>query len=256
MAFHRMRPELLALLLFVGLGGCAGGPQRGTEAPTSAQEAAALQVKLGQEYLRKGDLETAQDKLRRALQLDPRSVDGHTLLGILNERIRRPEVAEGFYRRAVELKPEDGSVNNNLGAFLCAQGRFAEADQHFRIAIEDPFYRTPAAALANAGLCSRQAGQLDAAEAYLRSALELDKANLLALAEMASISHARGDDFRARAFIQRFESHSEPDAALLLLGFRIEQRLGDSAAAERYAQQLRERFPDVELPSEPAPPSS
>jgi type IV pilus assembly protein PilF len=251
-----MRPEVLALLL-VGLGGCAGGPQRGAaEAPTAAQEAAVLQVKLGQEYMRKGDLETAQEKLRRALQLDPRSVDAHTLLGILNERIRRPQVAESFYRRAVELKPEDGSVNNNLGAFLCAQGRFAEADRHFRSAIDDPFYRTPAVALANAGLCSRQAGELDAAEAYLRRALELEKANLLALAEMASLSHARGDDFRARAFIQRFESHAEPDAALLLLGLKIEQRLGDNAAAERYAQQLRERFPDVELPSEPAPPSS
>ncbi|MCK7592975.1 type IV pilus biogenesis/stability protein PilW [Pseudomarimonas salicorniae] len=252
-----MRRSALALPLCLLLAGCTGSPSRLGDGPSREQDAAALQVKLGQEYMLKGELETAQDKLRRAIELDPNSVDANTLLGVLNERIRRPEIAERFYRRAVELKPGDGSVNNNLGVFLCAQGKYDEADTHFRAAVDDPFYRTPAAALANAGVCSRQAGQRDRAEDYLRRALELERGNLIALAELANISHSRGESLRARAFIQRYEARAEPDAALLLLGLKVERQLGDSKAAERYARQLRERFPDVELPSEESstPPS-
>lgn len=251
-----MRPERLLLLLVLGLAACsAPGPRNPASGPSRAQEAAALQVKLGQEYMLKGELETAQDKLRRALELDPDSVDANTLLGVLNERIRRPELAERFYRRALELKPEDGSVNNNLGVFLCAQGRFADAEPHFRAAIDDPFYRTPEAALANAGVCGRQAGNLEAAEAFLRRALELDPRNLVALAELATLAHGRGEDMRARAFIQRYEARAEPDASMLLLAIEVERRLGDSAAAARYEQSLRKRYPDVELPPEPAKPS-
>lgn len=251
-----MLRKLALLILCAGLCACAGSDTRPSSRPSSEQDAAALQVKLGQEYMLKGELETAQDKLRRALELDPQSIDANTLLAVLNERIRRPEIAERFYRRAVELKPEDGSANNNLGAFLCAKGRYEEAEQHFRRAIDDPFYRTPGAAFANAGVCARQAGQQDSAETYLRRALELDKGNLVALAEMANISHLRGDDLRARAFIQRFEARAEPDAAMLLLALRVERKLGDGRAAERYEQQLRERHPDVDLPAESTTPSS
>jgi type IV pilus assembly protein PilF len=253
-----MRLEWLAFVVCFGLAGCAGtgGPRKSADAPSREQDAAALQVKLGQEYMLKGDLETGQEKLRRALELDPRSVDANTLLGVLNERIRRPELAERFYRRAVELKPEDGSVNNNLGAFLCANARFADADRHFQVAINDPFYRTPAAAFANAGACSRQAGDIPKAEEYLRRALDLERGNLLALAEMANLAHLQGQDLRARAFIQRFEARAEPDAAMLLLALKVERQLGDAKAAGRYEQQLRERFPDVDLPSESSTPST
>lgn len=251
-----MRRELLALIACVGLAACAAQSTRSSGTPSAEENAAVVQVKLGQEYMLKGELETAQDKLRRALELDPRSVDANTLLGVLNERISRPEAAERFYRRAFELKPEDGSVNNNLGVFLCAQGRYAEAEPHFAAAIDDPFYRTPAAAHANAGVCARQAGKSDAAEQHLRRALEMDRGNLIALAELAALSHARGEDLRARAFIQRFEARAQPDAAMLLLALDVERRLGDAKAAARYEQALRERYPDVELPTGSASPSS
>lgn len=246
--------KVAVVVTCLALTACAAPAKRTGDRPTREEDAAALQVKLGQEYMLKGDLETAQAKLRRALDLDPESIDANTLLAVLNERIRRPEMAERFYRRAVELKPDDGSANNNLGAFLCAKGRYDEAEQHFGAAIDDPFYRTPAAAYANAGVCARQAGKLEAAETYLRRALELDKSSLVALGEMANISHLRGDDLRARAFIQRLEARTEPDAALLLLALKVERQLGDADAAGRYEAQLRERYPDVELPPESTKP--
>lgn len=253
-----MQPErLLAVALSLALAACAGTPSsRSSGPPSKEQDAAALQVKLGQEYLAKGELETAQEKLRRAIELNPQSVDAHTLLGVLNERIRRPEIAERFYRRAVELKAEDGNVNNNLGAFLCGQGRYDEAQRHFDVAINDPFYKTPAVASANAGVCARQAGDAERAEQYFRRALDLDRTNLTALYEMAGLSHARGDNLRARAFLQRYEARQQADAALLVLAVRVETALGDQKAAAGYRQRLAELYPDFELPPDLATPQS
>jgi type IV pilus assembly protein PilF len=252
-----MRPDrLLAFALAAALAACAGAPSRSGGAPSKEQDAAALQVKLGQEYMAKGELETAQEKLRRAIELDPRSVDAHTLLAVLNERIRRPEIAERYYRKAVELKPEDGNVTNNLGAFLCAQGRYDEAQRQFELAINDPFYKTPAVAFANSGVCARQAGDSARAEAQFRRALELDRTNLTALYEMAGIAHGKGEHLRARAFLQRYEARAPADAALLLLGVRVETALGDSKAAQGYRQRLAEQYPDFDLPPDLATPQS
>ncbi len=242
--------RLLTLIIVVLLAGCASSGAGAPREKSSAQHAAKQQVDLGQQYLTRGELETAQDKLRRALELDPKSVEAHTLLAILNERINRPEAAEKFYRKAVELKPEDGSVNNNYGTFLCASGRYPEADQHFQTALADPFYKTPAVAVGNAGVCARKQGDSARAEQYFRRALDLDPTNLTALYELAALSYARNDYLRARAFIQRFEAKSPADASLLILAIRVEAQLGDASAEQAYRDRLASEFPDVEFPAE------
>ena len=237
-------------LAVVLLAACASsGPRpvassKASRPATAEQQAAALQVKLGQGYLNQGELETALDKLRRALELDPQSVDAHTLMGVLHERIGRTELAEQHYRRALELKPDGGSVNNNYGTFLCGSGRYAEAQPHFERAVQDPFYRTPAVAYANGGFCALKSGDSARAERLLRAALELEPQNPPALYELARLNFDRGDLMRARAFLQRYESVAPAEAEALQLGIRIEEAIGDRAAAARYRQQLREQFPD------------
>ncbi len=232
----------LALLL----GACAGGPSPRNDASASAKEAAELQVKLGQGYMEQGQLETAMEKLQRALELDPRSVDAHTMLAVLNERINRPTQAETHYRRAERLAPDNGDVNNNLGAFLCGKGQYHEADAHFLKALNDPFYRSPAAALSNAGVCALKAGDSSKAEGYFRQVLTSQPNNAIALFELARLHHQKDDNMRARAFLQRLESVTPADPAVLDLGRRIETRLGDAAAARRYGDRLQNEFPDFQ----------
>lgn len=240
--------RLLGVALALALSACAAGGGKPRATNTKQSEAAELQAKLGQEYLHKGDYEVAQEKLKRALELEPNLQSAHTLLGILNERIRRPEIAEQFYRKALKLKPEDGAAANNLGAFLCAQGRLEESLPFFVQAVQDPFYKTPDVAYTNHGVCARKAGQREVAEESLRRALELDSRNAIALYEMASLSYNKEDFLRARAFIQRFEANGKADPSLLVLALRVEDKLGDQRAAQRYRQRLISEFPDIELP--------
>ncbi|MGQ0798709.1 MAG: type IV pilus biogenesis/stability protein PilW [Pseudomarimonas sp.] len=242
----RIAGSLLAALL--ALTACAGngGPDNSKlgNKNQEAEDAAELQVRLGQGYLSEGELETARDKLKRALELNPSSVDAHTLMAVLSERINRPEAAEEFYLKATKLKPEDGSVNNNYGAFLCSVGRFDEADPYFQRAIEDPFYRTPAVASTNAGVCAMKAGRLDRAEAFLRKSIELQPKNSTALFELAGIHLKKGDLLRARAFLQRYEANVDAVSAEALdLGALIEEKMGNAEGAASYRSRLARDFP-------------
>jgi type IV pilus assembly protein PilF len=248
-----LRSAAMAMLVAAAIAGCAaggGGPVGGSKRPRDVndpkQQASELQVKLGQEYMARGQLETALEKLKRAIKIDPSSIDGHTVLAILYERIDRQTLAEAAYRRAVELDPEGGSTNNNMGAFLCRLGRFPDAEKYFLRAVEDPFYQTPEAALANAGVCAARSGLPEAAEKYFRRTLEADPANAGALYEMAAISFRKKEYLSARAFIQRFEAVAPPDAGALDFGARIEEQLGDTAAAAKYRARLKTEFPDYE----------
>lgn len=240
------RWSVLAVAMLVG---CASTPKPAES--SREQNAATLQVKLGQQYLLNGELEKSQDKLKRALELDPQSVDAHTLVAVLNERIGRPEIAEVHHRKALALKPDDGALNNNFGVFLCGQARYAESKPYFDKATSDPFYKTPGAAFANAGVCARKSGDLSASESNFRRALDLDPRNTVALYELARVAHERGEYLRARAFIQRYEALAPPDASLLSLAADVESKLGDETHARKYRERLERDFPDY-APTAPA----
>ena len=237
--------EFIVVTVFAStLVACAGnGPSR-RSVDTETKEAADLQVKLGRGYMDRGELEVALDRLQRALKLDPRNVDAYTLMAVLHERIKRPEKAETYYRKAVELAPENGEVNNNLGAFLCGQGKTQDAITWFLKALDDPFYQSPESALANAGVCSIKAGNQAEGESYFRRVLELKPTHAVALFELARLSYLANDDLRARAFLQRLEAVTPAGPIMLDLGQRIETRIGDTEAAKRYGERLHTQFPD------------
>ncbi|MBS7455968.1 type IV pilus biogenesis/stability protein PilW [Coralloluteibacterium stylophorae] len=214
------------------------------QAKSDPARAAETQIALAQGYLQRGDYEVAVKRLERALELDPKSAGAHTVLGIVYERIDRPALAGEHYERATRLSPDEGAVLNNYGAWLCRNGRAPEADAWFARALADPFYKSRAGALENAGTCALQAGNLAGAEQYFRKSLELRPNDPGALAQLAALSYRAGDHLSARAFLQRREAAGPLDAPTLDLGSRIEQALGDTQAASRYRERLRDEFPD------------
>ncbi|MGA9333815.1 MAG: type IV pilus biogenesis/stability protein PilW, partial [Rudaea sp.] len=208
---------------------------------------ARVRMELGQRYMQEGKLELALDNLQKALQYDDNLVDAHTVIAVLYEKIGNIKAAEQHYARAVELAPKSGDANNNYGVFLCAEGKYAEAQKYFSAAMHDPFYKTPDVLLTNAGTClvdHAGASNYDEAERDFRSALDANPKNAAALFYMAKLLYLKNDFFHARAFIQRFESLGKPDPAALLLARNIETRLGHADAARDYAQRLRKDFPE------------
>lgn len=243
-----MSARLVALLFCVVLllGACASDGTGGSfmgQSSEKSKRAAELQVQLAQEYLKRGNLEIARDKLKRALELDPYSAQAHTVSGFLNESIKEYVQAELHYKRAVELRPKDGDMSNNFASFLCRQQRYDEAEAMYQRAFSDPYYKTPEVALTNAGICAKDNGKLEQAEAYLREALDRAPGYGSALLPMAGVLFARGDTLRARAFLQRYEAENPANPEALYLGMQIEQAQGDKRSVEDYRRRLTSGFP-------------
>lgn len=231
---------LCACLALVALGGCGGGAVR------RADDERAVHTNLGlaESYMRNGDYETALAKLKKAEQIDPQSADVQSMLGLLYASIRRPEQADEYYHKSVKLGPRAGGILNNYATWLCRSGRSAESLEWFDRALDDPFYKTQALALSNAGRCAVEAGQLERADGYFRRAIELDGSLRDVLQDMAALSFQRGDLMRARAFVQRREAAGTVGPQLLELAEKVEDGLGDKEAAKRYRNRLIKEFPE------------
>ncbi|MCK9488392.1 MAG: type IV pilus biogenesis/stability protein PilW [Xanthomonadales bacterium] len=197
-------------------------------------------LELGRRYYERGEYELALERLNSALTVDPRSASAHSMLAILYETINSPERAGEHYRRSVQYAPETGDVLNNYGNWLCRQGRFDEAQAHFRRALADPFYRTPDDAAANAGNCALAAGDVAGAEAYFAGVLQSQPTYMPALLGMADVAFHKQEYMRARAFMQRAEALGPLGENALRTAVRIEEQLGDSRSAAAYRAQLQQ----------------
>jgi type IV pilus assembly protein PilF len=255
-----MRHDLRTVLMLLGMATAACSSPQIMPAPESSttpkkslqktertpQESAAIWVQLGQHYLELGKFEIAREDLQKALKFDPKSVDAHTVLATLYDRVGDQTSAELHYRAAADLSPTGASANNNYGLYLCKLGRFDQAQKRFDIAKADGFYTSRDIVYLNSGTCILLAkGSKEAAEADFRRAIEVNPNNGQALFQLASVLYDKNDFFKARAFIQRFDALGQPSPDALLLARNIEVKLGNNSAAHDYAQRLREQFPDA-----------
>lgn len=247
--------RVLIICLLLPLAGCitthTDSNTLGKNMPESskadqASDAARIHTELAQRYMDSGDLQTALEKVTKALQFNPNYAPAHTVIAVLYERINKLPEAEQHYRKAVALEPAKGAPNNNLGVFLCHTGKVAESNGYFRKAVADPFYQTPDVALTNEGVCQLRANDANGAEASFRDAIARNPNNAEALFQLANVLYLNKDAFRARAFIQRFDALGQPTAASLKLGHDIESHLGNSEGALTYSKRLLGQFPDSE----------
>ena len=212
----------------------------------NAKEAARLNMQLGVDYARKGDFDLAIDKLNRAIREDSDLALAHSTIAYVYAAKGMNDQAEDEYRRAVSLDPDDGSVRNNFGVFLCSHGKPDEALRFFKLAVASKNYPTPEAAWTNAGTCARRKPDLDAAERYLRAALEINPKFPDALAQMATLFYEKQDYMRCRAFMQRYFATGQATPDTLWIASLNERHLGDVDAARDYENRLKHDFPDSE----------
>lgn len=230
----------LVIVLLMLLGACSSAQTRAQQ-----QDAARINAQLGLNYAQRGQYTAALDKLRRALQQDDELAAAHAGIAYVYQNLDDPQRAEVHYRKALGFSPEDPSLKNNFGVFLCSRSRAFEAEPYFVDAAADARYGTPAAALTNAGRCMLDVAP-ERAERHLRKALQIDPSYRDALGQMARLSFEQGDYLRTRAFLQRYDLSSGATPELLHIAARAEAALGDIAASEAFERRLRLEFPESE----------
>jgi type IV pilus assembly protein PilF len=201
-------------------------------------------VSLGVEYMNRGMNDVALDKLQMALRVDRSSSNAHNVIAVLYDRLGESVLAGKHYENAVRLSPGNSSAQNNYARYLCGTKKYDLADQHFNKALKNPLYKSPLLALTNAGTCAWQAGNLDKAEAYYRTALQQNKRFAITLLQMAGLKFEQQNYLSVRAYLQRFRQIRKHTPASLWLGIQAEDKLGNQSGVASYILQLKQLYPD------------
>lgn len=237
---------LLVIALLVGCTSTGGGTYGPSQNVTSDTKAAEINMRLGLNYMQRGDYKIALDKLQRALQQDPNLPSAHNTIGLLYQRLDEMEKAEHHFKQAIQRAPDYSEAQNNYGVFLCQQSRYLESEQRFLEAMKNPLYPNVDEALENAGICVGLIPDATLSEQYFRKALQINPNLSKSLLHLAELSYLNINYVQAKSYLDRYELVSQWTARSLLLAIKIENKLGDKDAVASHDLMLRARFPDSE----------
>ena len=206
----------------------------------------ALDLAEGRRQLQVGQLEAAEQALRRALQRDvPDHADAETLLGDILLRRGEAQAAEAHYRAALSRRPESGAAALGLERALRQQGRIAEA--------QDLARKRPAAAAGSGSdqtalLRAQAARTADAAEAasLLRAAMAADPANPWIRLDLARVLARQGQAAEGRALVEELLARGGAEARFAAALFAEDQERYADAVALLEAVPARQRNADMD----------
>jgi type IV pilus assembly protein PilF len=233
--------SVLTVMAVIHAGCVTEGEIRSQPASDAAQAEANLS--LGAGYLQENRPDLAIDALLRAVEVEPRHANAHSVLAIAYDQTGETELAEDHHRRATQLAPGSADIQNRFAVFLCRQNRWTEAEPSFRRAIDASTRAASVTAIINAASCARGAGDFESAESYFREALGVDQRNAEALRGMVDVSVRQSDYIQGRAFWQRLEASIPLQAEDLLSCYIIESELNAVESAQACAERMPREFP-------------
>jgi type IV pilus assembly protein PilF len=245
-----MRRAVTAILLALAAG-CALAPPEGPTIATGTQTGesgdprnrARIHTELAALYYGRGSMAVALEELRVAVAADESYAQAHAMFGIVYMDLRENRLAQASFERALELSPTDPDINHNFGWFLCQTGRAPDSARYFLQAVKNPLYPTPWRSYAAAGVCALRTNNVKDADDYFQRALKLEPDEPTALLQLGQIRYRQNNLEEARRLVSRVNRLLAPTAESLWLAVRIERKLGERAAEQSYAIQLRRRFP-------------
>jgi type IV pilus assembly protein PilF len=239
---------LLGIAVVLILGACVSSVNNETHSDRvkKRQSAAQINTQLGIACMHDGNLALAKEKLEKALREGPDEPAVHSAMALLYDRMNKPQQADGEFREALRLAPQDPDILNNYAIYLCRTGRTDEGVKQFLDAAQNALYATPAVAFTNAGVCLRTAKRYDQATVQFKRALQVRPNFAEAAFQLVDTDFTLGHLQDARALLDRYLSSFDPTPDLLLIGVRLAHAQGDRFAAERFWRRLRENFPTSE----------
>ncbi|CPR17901.1 type IV pilus biogenesis/stability protein PilW [Brenneria goodwinii] len=228
----------LLVCVAVLLAGCSHSPREKGN-PAAAQ----TRLQLGLEYLARNNLDAARQNLEKALEAAPQDYRTQLGMALYEQRVGENQAAEKRYRLALKQAPENGSVMNNYGAFLCGLGQYVAAQQQFSAAAQLPDYHQVADALENAGYCFFKAGQNDNARSVLSRALKYDPAKGVMLLTEADKQFSAGKYEQAQLLLDVYQHILPASAESLWLQIRFAALAGHDGDIDRYGRSLARSFP-------------
>lgn len=205
--------------------------------------AAQTRLQLGMAYLSQGDMEGAKLNLSKAAAAAPDDYRTQIGMALYEQKNGNNEGAQSRYQRALKLAPQNGTVLNNYGAFLCGLGQYVPAQQQFSAAAKAPDYGQVADSLENAGYCFLKASQDQEARVLLSRALKIAPDKGMSLLTEASRQFGEGNHAQAKLLLDVYQHVLPANADSLMLQIRFAALANDQTSVQRYGKQLVQRFP-------------
>jgi Flp pilus assembly protein TadD len=155
--------------------------------------AAPLLTNLGLVELQRGNFQRARRLLGRARRVNPDVAQPHHGLGVLAERLGRPDKASKHYQEALAIDPGFAAARANLARLFFDDGMYEHAREEFKrlaeVAPEDP---QGVIGLAESLMKLKRYGEADSIVAEARTRFP-DRAELVILEARGDIRHGRYD---------------------------------------------------------------
>ncbi|WP_127959247.1 type IV pilus biogenesis/stability protein PilW [Serratia microhaemolytica] len=221
------------------LAGCASNQ------PSNQHSAAASQARLqlGLEYLRQGEMQAASYNLQKALERTPQDYRAHLAMALFYQKVANNESARSHYQRALRLAPDNPTVLNNYGAFLCSLGQYVAAQRQFSSAARLGDNGQVADSLENAGYCSLLAGQMQSAQTLLMRALKISPEKGETILAEAEKQFGEGKHVESQLLLDSYQNALPASADSLWLQIRFAASAGRQDSVQHYGKQLARSFP-------------
>lgn len=233
---------VMGIMLSLFLGGCARRPLSEGEL---LQKPAGLNVTMGIGYMEQGRYDVAMEKLEKAIREDPALPEAYVAMARLYRLLNRPDVADGYFAKALRLAGNRPDILTDYGIYLCQARQWEEAEASFTKAIANPSYPRPEYAHTAAGRCALMARNIPRAKSHFRAALAISPFYAPALRAMAHVSYETVDLHTAQSMIERYmHAVPNPDADMLYLAVLVYRAQGRFDVAQQYRETLLRLFPN------------
>lgn len=209
-------------------------------AMATCRRAAALSGNLGAVFETLGLIDngtgkhaSAVEHFKKALELDPVSVEALTGLARAYERLGKLDLAEQTHRRATEIRPESWLGYNQLGNFYARHGRYELAEKQFALVAA----LIPDSVLGheNVGAMNLYLGRYAPAEQALRRALAI-RPSANAYSNLSTCALFQGQPRQAVALLEKATTLDPND-------HRLWRNLGDAhRALAQWPEKARDAY--------------
>ncbi len=257
------RAVLLAVFGVLVLSGCQTTPtndllgnspyQTSTRASNDRnldqQEIARVRTSLAAQYIRKNELDTAQQQLEKAFAADSRYAPAYDMMGVLlqqeGSRINLAK-ADEYFKKAIALDKDFVQAHNNYGVYLSQTKRYREAAEQFEIAGASLGYEGRIGALENLGRTYLQLGDNSAASKAFLRALDGNRNSIIAHIELVDLLLDQQRIPQAQRLYDEtliLVQGQGISPRLLLQGIKLAAAQNNITTRQQLAQQLLSAYP-------------
>ena len=231
------------LLWFTALGLLAFMPLDLCRAESSSARAHADR---GLELAHSGDLSTAENELRQAVNLEPRNPEFLNTLATVLAMDKKLEESNAVFRKALQLAPQDSTARRYLAANLWQLHRYTEAKEQLQILLRENPNDAPSRLLM--GMVSENSHDYATAAKMLSSVPAEVAKQPESIAALARSYYHLHEQTNARTTLQRLSSLTKLKA--ILLGVDISDQAGDYEEAEQLLNSIgssQANAPDIQF---------